>query len=485
VTIYKLPSVALLGIFDFYLDAWYAPYYAAHSGSWRTLVHVCRRWRIIILGSPRLLNLQLFCSSARSVRSIRPTLDIWPTLPVKISSFGYEKNGPVDNIAIALEHKDRVCEINFCSVSSSDLEKYLALMQEPFLALTSLELTWSDEEKAMITQGSDSFLGGFAPRLQKLTLSGIPIPFLGLQKALLSANDLVELRLQNIPHLVYFSPDAIVTCLSASTNLKLLELIFQSPRSRPVREKRRPPPPTRALLPALTYMMFKGVNEYLEDIVAQIDAPLLDELSIIFFHQLPFYTRQLAQFIGRAPKLGGRNEAHVVFSEHAVRVTLLLPSQPLSGEEVKLEVLCKHPDMQLLSATQLCDLSFPQAFIRTVEHLYIVERQYSSKPHWETDIQKSEWLGLLHPFTNVKDLYLSEKIVTLIAPGLRELVGGKMPQVLPALQCLLVEGLHTSGPVMGAIGPFISARRLSTRPIVASCWDREEDYWWDGGDSDY
>ncbi|KAI0267210.1 hypothetical protein BGY98DRAFT_1102235 [Russula aff. rugulosa BPL654] len=295
-------------------------------------------------------------------------------------------------------------------------------MQEPFLALTSLELTWNDEEKAMITQGSDSFLGGFAPRLQKLTLSGIPIPFLGLQKALLSANDLVELRLQNIPHLVYFSPDAIVTCLSASTNLELLELIFQSPRSRPVREKRR-------------------VNEYLEDIVAQIDAPLLDELSIIFFHQLPFYTRQLAQFIGRAPKLGGRNEAHVVFSEHAVRVTLLLPSQPLSGEEVKLEVLCKHPDMQLLSATQLCTLSFPQAFIRTVEHLYIVERQYSSKPHWETDIQKSEWLGLLHPFTNVKDLYLSEKIVTLIAPGLRELVGGKMPQIF-VLEGLLMEGYH-------------------------------------------
>ena len=402
-----------------------------------------------------------------------------------ISSYGYEKKGPVDNIAIALEYKDRVCEINLHNVSSLDLEKYLALIQEPFLALTSLQLMWSDEETAKIAQGPDSFLGGSAPRLRNLTLNGIPIPFLGLQKALLSANDLVELRLQNIPHLVYFSPDAIVTCLSALTKLKILELTFQSPRSRPVRQNRRPPPPTRALLPALTSVMFEGVNEYLEDIVAQIDAPLLGELSITFFHQLTFDTRQLFLFIGRAPKLGGRNEARVVFSENTVRVTHLLPSQPFSGEEeIKLGVLCKHPDLQLLSVTQLCTLSFPQ-FIRTVEHLYIVESKYSSKPRWETDIQKSEWLNLLRPFTNVKNLYLSEKIVALIAPALQELVGGKMTQVLPALQCLLVEGLHTSGPVMGAITPFIAARRLSTHPIVASYWDREEDHWWDGGDSDY
>jgi hypothetical protein len=479
VTIYKLPSVALLEIFGFYLGATYAAY------SWRTLVHVCRRWRIIILGSPRRLNLQLFCSSATPVRGIRTALDIWPTFPIKISRSGYEKKGTVDNIATALEHKDRVCEINVRSISSSDLEKYLALMQEPFLALTSLSLMFSDEEMAKIVQGPDSFLGGSAPRLRNLTLNGIPIPFLGLQKALLSTNGLVELRLQNIPHLVYFSPDAIVTCLSALTKLKLLELKFQSPRSRPVRGSRRPPPRTRTPLPALTSMTFKGINEYLEDIVAQIDAPLLDELFITFFHQLAFNTRELAQFIGRAPKLqvGGRNEARVVFSEHTARVTLLLPSQALSGEEeIKLGVLCKHPDLQLFSVTQFCTLSFPQAFIPTVEHLYIVESKYLPKPRWETDIQKSEWLSLLRPFTNVKDLYLSEKIVPLIAPALRELVGGKMTEVLPALQCLLVEGLHTSGPVMGAITPFISARRLSTHPIVASYWDREEDHWWEGED---
>ena len=466
-----LPGVALLEIFGFYLGE--------YNASWHTLAHVCRRWRNTVFGSPRHLNLEIACSFGRPVRT---ALDIWPPLPIDISSIGYgKKGGDVDNIVAALEHKDRVCKVNLWDVSNGELEKILAVMQESFVALTFLRLERNNYETSKVARGPDSFLGGSAPHLRNLTLDGIPIPSLGLQKLLLSANDLVDLSLRNIPHPVYFSPQAIVACLSALTKLEYLELTFLSPRSRPVRENRRLPPLTRSLLPALTNMTFGGVNEYLEDIVAQVDAPLLDTLSITFFHQLAFETLQLAQFIGRAPKLEGHNDARVVFSEKTVRVAFLLPT---GEEEIKLAVSCKHPDLQLLSATQLCTLSFPQAFIPAVEHLYIVESKYSLRPSWENGFQilRSEWLRLLRPFTAVRDLYLSEKIVPLIAPALRELVGEGMTEVLPALQCLLLEGLHTSGPVMGAIGSFIAARQLSTHPIVASYWDRDEDYWWDGED---
>jgi hypothetical protein len=475
VTIDTLPSVALLEIFGFYL--------VVYKASWHTLAHVCRRWRNIVFGSPRHLNLQISCSFGRPVRT---ALDIWPSLPINISSFasGTRKIGDdVDNIVAALEHKDRVCNINLWDISSSDLEKILAVMQEPFSALTLLALQWNDYETLKVGRGPDSFLGGSAPQLRNLTLDGIPIPSLGLQKLLLSANDLDYLSLQNIPHSAYFSPDEIVTCLSALTKLERLDLTFKSPRSRPVRGSRRPPPRTRAPLPALTTMTFKGINEYLEDIVAQIDAPLLDTLSITFFHQLALNTRQLAQFIGRAPKLEGHNDARVVFSDRTVQVTFLLPSRvPTGEEEIKLGVPCKHLDLQLLSITQLCTLSFPQASITTVEHLYIVESKFSPIPYWENNIPESEWLRLLRPFAAVKDLYLSEKIVPLIAPALQELVGEEMTEVLPALQCLLLEGLRTSGPVMEAIAPFIAAREQSTYPIVASRWERAEEYWWDGED---
>src|ERR1700761_3838148 len=54
VTIDMLHDVALLEIFEFYV-------YGNWTEAWYTLVHVCRKWRNIVLGSPRRLDLQLFC----------------------------------------------------------------------------------------------------------------------------------------------------------------------------------------------------------------------------------------------------------------------------------------------------------------------------------------------------------------------------------------------------------------------------------------
>ena len=65
----------------------------------------------------------------------------------------------------------------------------------------------------------------------------------------------------------------MVTALSTLTDLKTLRLQFQSPRSCPDWASRRPPPPTHLVLPVLTHFWFKGVGEYLEDLVARIDAP--------------------------------------------------------------------------------------------------------------------------------------------------------------------------------------------------------------------
>jgi hypothetical protein len=67
----------------------------------------------------------------------------------------------------------------------------------------------------------------------------------------------------------------MVTYLSALKRLESLGLEFESPRSRPYLENRRPPL-TRALLPVLHQMSFNGVSDYLEDLMARIDAPQLD-----------------------------------------------------------------------------------------------------------------------------------------------------------------------------------------------------------------
>ena len=71
------------------------------------------------------------------------------------------------------------------------------------------------------------------------------VAFPALPEPLLSAADLVHVNLWNIPHPV-------------SANLKNFTMIgFRSPLSRPDRESRRPLPPTRAVLPALTRLELK------------------------------------------------------------------------------------------------------------------------------------------------------------------------------------------------------------------------------------
>jgi hypothetical protein len=78
---------------------------------------------------------------------------------------------------------------------------------------------------------------------------------------------------------------------------------FEFPQRRPNRKIRRPPPLTRTFLPVLTKLRFKGVSEYLKDLVARVDSPLLNNLEITFFDQLIFDTPLLIQFISRTPML--------------------------------------------------------------------------------------------------------------------------------------------------------------------------------------
>ena len=362
----------------------------------------------------------------------------------------------MNNIIAALAHNDRVCDIRLSHVTNSELEELLATMQQPFSALKYLNISLLDHEMVV----PESFMGGSAPRLQYLNLQNFPFP--GLPNLLLSATDLVNLYLLDIPHSGYISPEGMVRCLSALARLECLAIAFKSPPSHPARETRHPHSPTRSILFALTFFWFQGVSEYLEDLVARIDAPLLDTFHIRFFHQLIFDTPQLTQFIARTPNTQPPVEALIAFSSCNGLVTC---PRTFSGR-ISLGISCRQSDWQLSSLAQVCSSSFPEAFISTVEHLYIYEQKYW-QPRWQDDIEDSQWLEVLHPFTAVKHLYLSREFVSRIAPALQELSG----EVLPSLQNILLEDLHSSGPVHGAIGKFVAARQLAGHHIAVSCWD--------------
>jgi hypothetical protein len=460
VTIDMLPEDALLVIFGFYLDD------NASMNGWHTLVHVCQKWRNVVFWSSSRLDLKLHWTPRTPAKRM---LDIWPPLPIIVHHFGITASEwRMHNITTALKQNDRVCQIALEPIPGWQWEKFMTAMSHPFPTLTHLRLK-SDDERETPPVAPGSFLGGSTPRLRFLWLEHIPFP--GLPKLLLSTTDLVDLRLWQIPHSGYISPDVMATCLSALTRLEKLDLEFESPLSRPDRESQRPPSSSRFVLPALTRFWYRGTSEYLEDLVARIDAPLLHGFFIGFFHQLVFDTPQLARFISRTPTLRLQNQSQVLcFS--AWGASVIFPRAGTSDRALQLGILCEQSDWQLSSLAQVCTSSFPHAFIPAVEHLSVLEETHSP-PHWQDDIESSQWLELLHPFTSVKNLYLSKEFAPRIAPSFQELVGRRATQALPALEKLFFEEIHLSRRVGKAIGKFVAARRLSDHPIAISQWERE------------
>ena len=386
-------------------------------------------------------------------------LDIWPPFPLVVDGFA-RPTEDMDNVVAALERRDRVHRIHLGGVNGSSLENILAAMQEPFPELTFL---WLSSFKEPVPIVPDSFLGRSAPRLRVLWLNGIPFP--GLPKLLLSATNLDHLVLSNIPHSGYISPDAVVTALSALTCLDFLILGFRSPRSHPDQASRLPPPPTRTVLPALTGIRFKGVCEYLDDLVARIDAPQLNSLHMTFFNDIIFDAPQFAQFISRTPTLKAVENAHVVFGHFNA---IIDSSSQTSCYEVVIS--CRELDWQVSSLEQLCASHFPP--LSTLEDLYIYEHWYGEQPDWRDNIENTLWLDLLHRFSTVKNLYLSKEFAPRIVAALQELVGGRTTEVLPTLQNIFLENHRPSGPVHEGIGKFVAARKLSGHSITVSLWER-------------
>jgi hypothetical protein len=78
-TINSLPDDVLLEIFDFcQIDSNTHLAFICPGSDWLRLVHICQRWRRIVLVSPRRLDLTLFCTYGTPVRK---NLGFFATLP--------------------------------------------------------------------------------------------------------------------------------------------------------------------------------------------------------------------------------------------------------------------------------------------------------------------------------------------------------------------------------------------------------------------
>jgi hypothetical protein len=458
-----LPDEALLEIFDSYKRITRGSI-VKPVWKWQTLAHVCRRWRNIILASPRRLELRITCTHRTPTRKY---LDIWPPFPISIIYFDLGKKMDAegeDNIIAAMEQRDRVFQITLFNLTNSVLKRLAILMEEPFPALRYLDLSSLDATAPALPR----LLGGSAPYLRSIALHGIPLlAFPASSNLVLSAN-LIFLSLFRIPDTGYISPPAMVSVLRALTNLNTLSIQFlsSSSPSRPL--EMRPLSRTRAVLPALIDFKFGGASEYLEDFIARIDIPLLARLQISA-SDLLFNIPRLKEFIDRTERFKLLDQVDVLLSPWSIRASLRsatgLPAALI------LESTSRVADRQVSSMGRVCKQLSP--LLSQVERLGI--RHYPwGQLKWQdnNDADPTQWLELLIPFVFVKSLYVSEPLGPRLACSLQELNGERVTEFLPALQNLFLEGLQPSGTELEGMKAFVATRQFSDQPVVLQRWER-------------
>jgi hypothetical protein len=325
-------------------------------------------------------------------------------------------------------------------------------MEEPLPALICLCFNSPYDEFLL----PDTFLNGSAPCLQDLTLCSISFP--SLPRFLSSTRDLTFLDLSNIPNSGYIPPETMARCLFALPKLKSLCIHFRSPTPQPKRRNRPVPPPTRFVLPALTKLEFTGVSKYLEALVARMDAPLLDNFEIHFFHQLVFDIPQIIRFFGHLESSSLTLEFNsygpsILFPSSAGRYTV--NSDPWL-------IYCIRLDWQVSTLAQICGQILP--FRSRVISLII---EFSSHPHPD-DMDSTLWLQLFHSFPSVQRLTIPVKLEPFIAAALEGLTGESAAEVLPSLQTLFIVGRMSDRFVDKGIHSFVAARQHSFHPVLIS-----------------
>ncbi|KAH9024451.1 hypothetical protein EDB83DRAFT_2527159 [Lactarius deliciosus] len=255
----------------------------------------------------------------------------------------------------------------------------------------------------------------------------------------------------------YFSPEAFANALSGMTNLRTLLLHFLS---LPPRRNYLTLPPLsgeRIILPALTFLKYRGTSKYLDSLVARIDAPGLGDIDITFFSQPTMDASQLGRFVERTGIQTSLSRADVQISADAISIFFFNSSTPTP---LRLQISCKQLDWQLSSMAQVCDQFSP--FLFRVNNPRINTTQSSS----EQDATDSEqWLELIRAFRGATGLPVASELTTVILCALGLAEEGHVT-VLPSLRHLHIENLMAMNePSWDCLLSFITLRSRSGHPV--------------------
>jgi hypothetical protein len=262
----------------------------------------------------------------------------------------------------------------------------------------------------------------------------------------------VDLQLHEVLDPWHVSPATFVNAISGMSQLQSLSLHFLSTANHIISPL---PSGDRIILPALTRFNFRGINTYLEGLVARIDSPGLKDIEITFFHKRIFDVSKLSEFIDRIEMQKLLFRADILSSERAISISLTQLGDPTC---LKVQVLCETLSVQVYSMAQIC--SHFSAFISRVEDLCI---NLTRPPRRKDSVDGGQWLDLMDSFTGVKWFYLagilSKNVVLALQPSERW-----RKTMLPVLHKLRIQEPEPhDASLRKAVVSFMYSRRLSGR----------------------
>ncbi|KAI0302794.1 hypothetical protein B0F90DRAFT_168421 [Multifurca ochricompacta] len=440
----KVPDDVLLEVFDHYRLA--SGYDWSRPRRWYRLVHVCRRWRLIVLASSLRLNLQLRCTFGTQVEDM---ITHSPPFPLVLKYEPHHHNTwttqDEEGTLFALQHLERAHEIILIAPEHI-LTRLTSSMTEAAPLLKYLELR--SQTKEVVLPGN--FLGGAASQIQHMKLAGAALRT--LEPLLSHTTTLLTLALERIPSSVYVSPENLIERIRSMPQLRTLSISFLSTTPRPPLH-----PPShiqRVELPMLRRLEYRGVSAYLEAFLARIQIPRLNYIYATLFNQLTFSMWHTSEFF-RSVESFKPLRARMEFSKTSAHIILTAQPQPYQFVDATLRVPCTCFDFQVSAMSQIC--SALHETLHLVEGLTLTFHGGELPEEWQNEVDLTLWRDLLSPFQCVKTLGVSATLGTelgrALEPGEED---GPVAELLPELLSSLY------------VGKMSACSRLHMLPLIHS-----------------
>ena len=451
--VYVLDNKSLLQIFSHYRleeeDNWNLRL------SWRRLAHVCRRWRLLIFDSSSHLDIRL-CLTNDS-----PSLELLSHLLLPLAIDYSDGTGTMarkdeDNLQLGLRQQGQWLRRVTLRAPSSSFHAWLKLMNKLFPRLEDLYLlcTTTDELSLVLPETFQ------APGLRHLTLHDIGLP--NGFPLLSSTIALSTLSLTHIRDPSYLSPDHLVTLLQYLPYLEELSIGFNISVPLPSSEGELLLAPTLHVTPPtlrLRRLTFRGVDAYLDNLVAQINTPLLEQLNLTLLFDLTFNLVNLAQFLHRAEGLRC-HVARVIFNKDGVAIDASSYEQHGIGN-LHIHIYCKPLDWQIDSATQV--YSALGNVLSAVKELTLDLNEDGMPSDWENTLDNILWIELLLLFTGMRKLHIGFSLILEVSRALGSVAGEFVLEFLPELQELGVQ--FEINHAIKLFHLFVEARESVGRPV--------------------